>query len=465
MKKIAIYILSLLLGTSEMCGQVQRSDEFHDKYKLTGVAVFSRHNIRAPQAEPGSFISQVTPYEWHDFGVGRSELTMKGGILETTVGQFFHQWVVSEGLFPENAEPTDEEIYVLANSKQRTISTARHFISSFMPMKTITVNHEGKVGNMDPNFSLNLGTDITDSEWAQIKAEYDAAYGEEKLRQACQDMQPVFSLVEDVIDAKDSEAYQSGEFTGFNDYNSVINFAAGTEPDVTASLKSVVSVVDALVLQYYEEPDETKAAFGKTLTSEQWHQLAGFIAMRDGVRFSSPFVQRYVSRHQRQLLAEALQMDDRKFTFLCGHDTNILNILRAMRTRSYDVTDAIENEIPIGSKIVFEKWTDNEGNDFIGVNHVYQSVDQLRGNILLNLATPPCIHPLEFEGLEANADGLYTLKDMTDLLTDNNLPSAVNAPAVTSSSRQSMTYTISGTPANGGYRGIAIRNNEKTLVK
>lgn len=462
MDKRFILTIAIMLSATQIWAQLTRSDEFHNKYTLTGVAVFSRHNIRAPMAEAGSFINRITPHKWHDFGVNSQELTMKGGILETTNGQFFKQWVVSEGLFPENAEPADDEIYVLSNSKQRTISTARHFVSSFMPMKTVTVNHKGQLNNMDVDFTLNLDDDITQEEWAQIKTEYDSAYNEVKIREACEKLKPNFQLLSDVLDVENSDAYKDGSFKGFTDFNDTIDFSSGAEPAMKGILSKASTACDALFLQFYEEPDAVKAAFGKDLTYDQWKMLTNIIYIRDEIRFSSPFVQRYVSKHQRQLLAEGLQAEGRKFTFLCGHDTNIHNILKALRTKEYATQDAIEIGTPIGSKIVFEKWTDASGNAFVAVNLVYQTVDELHNNTLLNLTTRPNIVPLQFEGLDANEDGLIPLDKMISRLTDQDV--SANVSKIESVKTKSETeYTIQGLPANSNYRGIVIKNGKKSI--
>lgn len=427
MKKCILPLLILILLVAG-CGKIEtpdprpedtefsRSREFHEKYKLTAVVVFSRHNIRAPQAAPESFISRVTPYKWHDFGVGKSELTAKGGVLETINGEFFRKWLVSENLFRENAEPAGDEIYVLANSLQRTIATADCFIKGFMPGKDIPVHHKSKEGTMDPEFLPGIGNDITDSQLALMAAEYEPEYNAEGIRKASMALQPNYDLLSDIIDLKDSPAYKDGEFTGFNNHDSEIILRGG--PKMTASIEDACTIADALILQYYEESDPQKEAFGKKLTTEQWRMVSGIIAKRDGIRYYSPSVQLCVSQCQRDLIADALQAKGRKFTFFCGHDTNIHNILKAMRVVEYDTPDAIETGIPIGSKIVFEKWTDAEGNDFIGVDHVYQTVEQLRGNIPLDLArTPHCIR-LQFEGLPPNKDGLFTLGEMIDLLEE-----------------------------------------------
>lgn len=395
-----------------------RSREFHEKYKLAEVVVFSRHNIRSPLAEPGSFISGVTPYTWHDFGVKASELTAKGGVLEIINGQFFRKWLVSEGLFFESVEPDDDEIYVLSNSKQRTIATARCFLAGFMPTKEIAVNHVGKLNDMDPDFALSIGPDVTEDQWKQIKAEYEAEYDSVGIRKASKALQPNYDLLSDILNLRCSPAYRDGSFEGFNDHNSVINFPEGDEPRMTASINDACTVADALILQYYEEPDLQKVAFGKNLTVEQWQMLSRIIEKRDEIRFHSTFVQRYVSQRQRKLIADALQTEGRKFTYFCGHDTNLLNILKAMRVLEYDIPDAIEVSTPIGSKIVFEKWIDESGNAFVGVSHIYQTICQLRENTFLDLSTTPdCIH-LQFEGMQANAEGLYPLDMMIQRLQE-----------------------------------------------
>lgn len=401
-----------------------RSKEFHEKYKLTEVVVFSRHNIRAPLAAPGSFISRVTPHSWHDFGVGASELTEKGGILETINGEFFRKWLVLEGLF-QNDGPRENEIYFLSNSKQRTIATAEFFQKGFTPGRTPTVHHAGRLDDMDPNFALALGKDVTEAQWAQIKKEYEAEYDADGIRRASMALQANYDLLAEVLDLKESPAFKDGSFTGFDNHDSEILFPEGDEPRMTASINDACSIADALILQYYEEPDLNKVAFGEQPTREQWQMFSQIIERRDAIRFHSPFVQHYVSQRQRNLIADALQSGEYKFTYICGHDTNIFNILKSMHVIRYDIPDAIEVSTPIGSKIVFEKWTDAAGNDYIGVNHIYQTVDQLHGNIPLDFTTVPACIRLEFEGMQSNGDGLYPLQTMLERLREKPLTEPV----------------------------------------
>ena len=66
---------------------------------------------------------------------------------------------------------------------------------------------------------------------------------------------------------------------------------------------------------------------------------------------------------------------------------------------------------PIGSKLVFEKWSD--GNEtYVAINLVYASVSQLQNRTLLSFDVPPMVRPVSIEGLTPNADGLYRLSDL-----------------------------------------------------
>ena len=67
---------------------------------------------------------------------------------------------------------------------------------------------------------------------------------------------------------------------------------------------------------------------------------------------------------------------------------------------------------PIGCKLVFEKWLDKEGNEFISINLVYQSTEQLRNLEMLDKENSPMVYQLQLKGLDLNSDGLYSFKDV-----------------------------------------------------
>ena len=125
------------------------------------------------------------------------------------------------------------------------------------------------------------------------------------------------------------------------------------------------------------------------------------------VLFSAPAVACQVAKPLLRTMLEELRCDGRKFTFLCGHDSNIGSVLAALDAEDYSLPQTIEKKTPIGCKLIIEKWEDTEGQVFAALNLVYQSTEQLRNLTLLDLENPPMVFPIRLKGLNTNADGLY----------------------------------------------------------
>ena len=85
-----------------------------------------------------------------------------------------------------------------------------------------------------------------------------------------------------------------------------------------------------------------------------------------------------------------------------------------MEVEEYSLPQSIEKKTPIGSKLVFEKWVDKAGKEFVAVNIVYQTTEQLRNVTLLNLENRPVVFSLKLKGLKANPDGLYSIESVND---------------------------------------------------
>ncbi|MDE7496889.1 MAG: glucose-1-phosphatase, partial [Muribaculaceae bacterium] len=164
--------------------------------------------------------------------------------------------------------------------------------------------------------------------------------------------------------------------------------------------------------QYYEEPDSVAAAFGKTLTREQWQEIAKIKDVYGDVLFTAPIVAVNVAHPLLQYMYDEIESPDRKFTFLVGHDSNIASVTAALGVLPYDLPNAIEKKTPIGSKLVVEKWVGPDGEEYGALNLVYQSVDQLKNMSLLDLDNPPMVVSLKLDGLQENADGLYKMADL-----------------------------------------------------
>ena len=408
--------LLLLLILTIICpalaqAQLQRSEAFKGKYKLKEVVILSRHNIRSPLSTNGSALSKMTPHEWTNWSSASSELTLRGGVLETEMGQFFRKWTIETGLFKDNYVPTIDEVNVYANSMQRCIATAQYFSGGFMPVANLRVNHRYVPSKMDPIFFPRL-TKSTEAFRTEAMKQINAMGGKEGLVGINKSLKESYDLIAKVLDMKQSEYYKKGEIKDFVNNDTQITLELNQEPGMKGSLKNANSASDAFILQYYEEPDALKAAFGHKLSIEDWTKIAKVKDVYGDVLFTAPIVAVNVAHPLLQYMYDELNDKDRKFTFLCGHDSNIASVDAALGVEEYSLPNSIEKKTPIGSKLVLEKWVDAAGKAYIAVNLVYQSTDQLKQMSLLDLQHAPQVFSLKLKGLNQNTDGLYTFEDV-----------------------------------------------------
>lgn len=404
-------LLLMFVCPSFVWAQTKRSPEFKEKYTLKEVVILSRHNIRSPLSDNGSALGKLTPHRWTNWSAASSELTLRGGVLETMMGQFFRKWLVSEGLFTENYVPNADEVNFYANSMQRTIATAQYFSSGFMPVANVAVRHRYAPSKMDPVFFPRL-TKVSEAFCSDAMNQIAAMGGKKGIRGINEGLEDSYRIIADVLDLKDSPACKSGETCAFDDYDTQIILKKGEEPVMKGSLKLANSASDAFILQYYEEADAQKAAFGHDISISDWEKIARIKDVYGDVLFTAPVVAYNVAHPLLVYMNDELNSDARKFTFLCGHDSNIASVNAALEVEDYELPFSIEKKTPIGSKLVFEKWIDKSGNEFVAINLVYQTTEQLRNIEMLDLDHSPMVYQLQLKGLKLNADGLYSFEDV-----------------------------------------------------
>ena len=82
----------------------------NEGYTLEKVVILSRHNIRSPLSSGDSILAKITPHKWFEWSSPASQLSVRGGVLETSMGQYFRRWLEDEGLFRENYQPDEDAV-------------------------------------------------------------------------------------------------------------------------------------------------------------------------------------------------------------------------------------------------------------------------------------------------------------------------------------------------------------------
>ena len=329
------------------------------------------------------------------------------------MGQFFRKWLVSEGMMKETEIPAEGAMRFYANSLQRTIATAQYFSSGMLPVANVRIEHHCEVGKMDSVFAPQI-TDDNEAFKALARQQIAAMGGEKGLVGIGGKMTENYKVLERVLDMDQSKACLEGDTCHFRTDDAHVYLIKYREPSMGGSLRLACQAADALVLQYYEEPDAVKAAFGDTLRWEDWECISAIKDWYGDVLFTAPIVARQVARPLLRTMLEELQNDKRKFSFLCGHDSNIGSVLAALEAEDYSLPQTIEKKTPIGCKLVIGKWEDTEGQLFASLNLVYQSTEQLRNMTLLDMENPPMVFPIHLKGLSTNSDGLCPFIELVE---------------------------------------------------
>ena len=470
-------LAAFVLCCAGLQAQTKRSDDFRAKYELKEVVVMSRHNIRSPLVSGGAAYMRVTPYEWFAWSSPGSQLSLRGGVLETEMGQFFRKWLVGEGLLPDNYRPEGDEVLFYANSRQRTFATAKYFSAGFLPFANVEITHKYEEDKMDPLFTAKF-TKMNDAYRQQIIAEMQTLHG--GLQAWMQSVQPALTLLEEVIDMAHSPAAQN-DTLHFRYDDTQIKLEKDDEPRMSGGFTLANSVSDALVLQCYES--ESMTAFGHELTLEQWRAICGIKAVYDGLLFTVHSAAVNLAYPLVSRIYEELHHEGRKFMFLCGHDSNLASIGAALRLVYPETEQAMEIRTPIGTKLVFEKWSERqlEGDgtsgigteEYVAINLVYQTVDQLQGRTLLSVEAPPMVLPVTVEGLTANSDGLYRLSDLDARMLETmaeyeaieDVVTEVPAATITVPVRSIPPYTLNGIQSTDSTRGVVIEQGQKSVKR
>ena len=154
-KKLVFLLAAVVLLVFPLLAAAER-DGVGSPYVVDKVVILSRHNIRSPMSGSGSLLDEITPHDWFRWTSDPSELSQRGGVLETNMGQYFRLWLEDAGLIPKNWQPEEGEVRFYANAKQRTLATARFFSAGMLPVCAVPVESHAPYDTMDDTFTPKI---------------------------------------------------------------------------------------------------------------------------------------------------------------------------------------------------------------------------------------------------------------------------------------------------------------------
>ncbi len=342
-------------------------------YQLEQVVVISRHNLRNSLKA----------------GDDRGLLTLRGGEMETLMGQYFGAQLRAQGLFPKNAQPSVGEVRFYANSYQRTIATAKYFSAGAFPIANIPIEYHRALGQKDRVFLPQVEPAFT----KKLSAE---ANGKKLISDFRKEIATVERLSGEKFNPADSSVKVRKEVA---------------ELRAEGSLSKINLAADAILMDYYD---------GKVSYSDaEMRDVAKISSLLINSNFDRPLGAKVFASPMLSVISDELNTTGRKFSFICGHDSNLSSLLTALGVEEYTLPGTIEWRVPIASKIVIKKFRGTDDIEYASLSLVYPSTAQIVNREMLTLDNPPMNVALKLRGLQAvDANATYKLSDVLQRISD-----------------------------------------------
>ena len=229
------------------------------------------------------------------------------------------------------------------------------------------------------------------------------------LQEFGEKFKPEVRLIEKIIDFKNSSYAKENPLTNLPTNNLNLTLEKNKSVGSTGGIEITHSVADGFLMQFYEEPYTYQKNFGKKISDKDFSQIMklhrNLIRAVYGNSESAPII----CQPTLKFLTEEISAN-RKFTFICGHDSNILAMLTTLELENFSFPNTWE-QIPIGAKIVIEKRIGDDGLEYAKIYLLYQKLEQIKNLEILSLENPPQTFDLKFKNLPTNDDGLYLYSD------------------------------------------------------
>lgn len=374
-------------------------------YDLSQVLIVSRHGLRAPLTDGDNVLTKATPYKWPHWNTDAGLLTTKGGALEVFMGSYFKDWLVDTKLVEKNG--CSDSLFVYTNTMPRTIATGQFFMDGAFPGCRVNIETQQDMQARDPLFYQS----VKDNSESFVKNNTNIIH--DFIRAS--DLNASYQQLEQLIDYKNSPNCKEQNQCNLSSEENIVSLEFGKEPSIAGPLNKGFLMVDAFILQYYEGFPTNDIAWGKIKSDDEWKSLA---KLRNGY-IEAAYLQPAVAKNiispllnkVDSLLPEKMSANDKKINVIVGHDTTVGPLLKAMEFNEYELPGQYE-KTPIGGKLVFQRWTDKKDNkDYLKVEYIYQSADQMRNMTEFSLQNPPQRVTLSLKGCEVDGNGFCPWTD------------------------------------------------------
>lgn len=394
-----VLLCILWLSSAGISAQATKSAA-HSGDTLKLVVILSRHGVRSPtQANPQLDLLSVKP--WPQWTVAPGELTSRGALLLRQFAAWDRTQLSAQGLLQSQGCADADQVYVYADSDQRTIASGHALAEGLMPGCTIRIDslprgtenalfHPLAAKVIQGNSQLAataLRERVHDDPTAPAR-EHQAALEElQRILNRCAAQPSSCSKV---------STEKATSVTG------IVPAITSGKGDHLAELRGPLSVGSSmsenLLLEYAEGFPADQVGWGQVQEPQLQRLLSLHTAYFDLAHRTPYFAQVEASNlldHIRRTLEQgatdkgidgAIGAVGEKVVILTGHDTNLAGVASLLGIH-WDL-DGRRDDTPPGAEMAFELWK-HGGTYSVRLRYSVQTLAQLRAAQPLSEANQP----------------------------------------------------------------------------
>ena len=464
----ALAIAATLPGLSRS-GSAAAADE------LVRLVVVSRHGVRTPTI-PESELDGWAASPWPAWREPLGTLTTRGRRLAGLMGAYDREWLAAEGLLPATGCPEPGALVVYADVIERTMDTARALAGGLAPGCGVPVlSRQPK--KVDPLFHpVEAGVCRLDPAAAR-RAVLQRVHG--KLDGFAASQADAFSALQSVLLCCGASVCESFGRPAGCELPDLPTGLAGGAPNAAPHLNGALSIgsdaSEILLLEFAEGKPADQVGWGRAGATAirrtlPLHDAAfdltertPYLARAAGSALLSQVAATLTGRVPVTAGADASEaaVSGAPVVFLVGHDTNIAN-LGGMLGATWELPGYPTNETPPAGALFFQLRRDGAGVESVLVEYVSQTLEQMRAEAPLSLASPPLRVPVAMPGCAEGAAGRCTLPEFARAVARAVEPACAGRPRVTpagspGSPAGATSETPSDTPERSSPRGRSRR--------
>jgi 4-phytase/acid phosphatase len=343
---------------------------------LERIVVVERHGVRAPTKSPQA-LSALSSQPWPEWPVAPGELTAHGALDVRIMGAWLRQDYARRGLWPSKGCPAPGQVYVWADGQdQRTRLSGQSVLEGAFPNCGLQANH-GPEGESDGLFSASDKDLCPIDPKAASSALMSRTGGD--LNRLGQTYDAAKAALRKVLTAPDAPACTGEDGPCFLDGANRLKTSRAGGASLEGPLAQASTVTESLYLEYAQGMSGNQMAWGRATSQAA---IAGIMPLHN---LETDLIRRtpYIAEHNGALAMRA-----------------VLAALGGQSALGVDWTLQDQpDKTPPDAALVFELWRGGDGQHFVRVALVYQTLRDLRESMPLtpdhpahrvDLAIPGC---------------------------------------------------------------------------